>query len=137
MAIACALAGALACSHKDSSPCTPGSAGVAIDSFPQTVDAFCMVSNQNGLIAPNYGVVPYDVNTPLFSDYAAKFRTVWLPPGAQVAYVADGRFELPVGTVITKSFGFPADMRQAGAPPMGGSPSAPAPKKTTKKDEDE
>jgi uncharacterized repeat protein (TIGR03806 family) len=56
------------------------------------------------------------VNTPLFSDYAVKYRTVWMPPGASVAYAADGRFEFPVGTVITKSFGFPADLRVANAP---------------------
>jgi uncharacterized repeat protein (TIGR03806 family) len=65
---------------------------------------------------PSAGVTPYDLNTPLFSDYAVKYRTVWLPKGTHVDYVANARFEFPVGTVITKSFGFPADFRVAGAP---------------------
>jgi uncharacterized repeat protein (TIGR03806 family) len=69
-----------------------------------------------GVITPKAGVTPYDLNTPLFSDYAEKFRTVWMPAGTHVTYVAEGRFEFPVGTVITKSFGFPADFRVATDP---------------------
>jgi uncharacterized repeat protein (TIGR03806 family) len=65
---------------------------------------------------PNTGVTPYDLNTPLFSDYAVKFRTVWMPPGASAPYQDTDRFDLPVGTVLTKSFGFPADFRVEGAP---------------------
>src|SRR5436853_210214 len=30
---------------------------------------------------PAPGVLPYDINTPLFSDYANKIRFVQLPPG--------------------------------------------------------
>jgi uncharacterized repeat protein (TIGR03806 family) len=40
---------------------------------------------------------------------------VWLPPSTSVSYAAQGRFEFPVGTVITKSFGFPPDFRVQGA----------------------
>jgi len=29
----------------------------------------------------NSGVVAYELNTPLFSDYAHKLRTVWMPAG--------------------------------------------------------
>ena len=29
----------------------------------------------------NERVVPYGLNTPLFTDYALKLRTVWLPEG--------------------------------------------------------
>jgi uncharacterized repeat protein (TIGR03806 family) len=70
-----------------------------------------MLSVHSGVVASNPGVTPYDLNTPLFSDYAVKYRTVWLPKGTQVSYVGDARLEFPVGTVITKSFGFPADFR--------------------------
>ena len=35
---------------------------------------------------PNEGVLPYDLNTALFSDYAAKHRFVWLPPGTSATY---------------------------------------------------
>ncbi|MGL6043664.1 MAG: SO2930 family diheme c-type cytochrome, partial [Sandaracinobacteroides sp.] len=48
--------------------------------------------------------VPYDLNTPLFSDYAKKLRTVWVPKGTQAKYDANNVFQFPVGTVITKTF---------------------------------
>jgi uncharacterized repeat protein (TIGR03806 family) len=70
-----------------------------------------MVSMSAGTVDSKPGVTPYDLNTTLFSDYAVKYRTVWLPKGTRVSYVGDARFEFPTGTVITKSFGFPADFR--------------------------
>ena len=36
-----------------------------------------------GRLALNDGVVAYDLNTPLFSDYAHKLRTVWIAEGRQ------------------------------------------------------
>jgi uncharacterized repeat protein (TIGR03806 family) len=110
---------AAACgSAKDAGPsCQPGAAGVDKGgSFAPTLDAYCMVSVDSAAVVRSAGVTPYDVNTPLFSDYAVKYRTVWLPPSTSVSYNAQGRFEFPVGTVITKSFGFPADFRVANAP---------------------
>jgi uncharacterized repeat protein (TIGR03806 family) len=75
-----------------------------------------MVSVEDGAVVPRSGVTPYDLNTPLFSDYAVKYRTAWLPPGTSVRYAASDRFDFPVGTVLTKSFGYPADLRVSGAP---------------------
>jgi hypothetical protein len=31
----------------------------------------------------NDGVVPYELNTPLFTDYAHKLRTIWMPKGTR------------------------------------------------------
>lgn len=50
---------------------------------------------------------PYELSTPLFSDYALKLRTVWLPDGTKAAYRDDDVFAFPVGTVITKTFYYP------------------------------
>jgi uncharacterized repeat protein (TIGR03806 family) len=60
---------------------------------------------------PNAGVVGYDLNTPLFTDYAAKQRFVYVPPGETARYTDDGVFEFPVGSALIKSFGYPADFR--------------------------
>jgi hypothetical protein len=81
-------------SGKDVGPsCQPGAAGVDKGgSFAPSLDAYCMVSVDGGAVIPSAGVTPYDVNTPLFSDYAAKYRTVWLPPSTSVTYNAQGRF---------------------------------------------
>jgi uncharacterized repeat protein (TIGR03806 family) len=110
------------CSSKDSDPaaaappaapgtCTPGGDGAYLDELYPKLSTFCMVKIADGEVVPEPGVLPYDLNAPLFSDYAAKRRTVWLPPGTSVTYAADGRFVFPVGTIITKSFGFAADLR--------------------------
>ena len=72
-----------------------------------------LVSIQDGGIVYAPGVVPYDLNTPLFSDYATKERAVWLPPGTQATYNPVNAFTFPVGTILIKSFGFPDDDRKA------------------------
>jgi len=61
---------------------------------------------------PNDGVLPYGLNTPLFSDYATKHRFVWMPPGVSATYHEDDVFEFPVGAVLVKTFGFLNDMRE-------------------------
>jgi uncharacterized repeat protein (TIGR03806 family) len=63
--------------------------------------------------SPVAGVIPYDLNSSLFSDYAAKYRFVKLPPGTQAKYREDDVFEFPVGTVIAKTFAYLRDARDA------------------------
>ncbi len=60
---------------------------------------------------PAPGVVRYTLNTPLFSDYAEKFRYAWLPPGTAARATGAGMPDFPIGTVLVKSFGYPADFR--------------------------
>lgn len=60
---------------------------------------------------PQDGVLPYDLNTPLFSDYTAKYRFVKLPPGRKARYHDKDVFDFPVETVIAKTFSYPHDMR--------------------------
>jgi uncharacterized repeat protein (TIGR03806 family) len=60
----------------------------------------------------NDRVVPYDLNTALFSDYALKQRALYVPPGTAASFVPDLAFELPVGSVVVKNFYFPADFRE-------------------------
>ena len=48
--------------------------------------------------------VVYTLASPLFSDHALKFRTINVPEGRTVAVTDSGRFDYPVGTVITKTF---------------------------------
>ena len=57
------------------------------------------------------GVIPYDLNSALFSDYAEKYRFIKLPPDTHATYSPDDVFEFPVGTVIAKTFAFPHDAR--------------------------
>ncbi len=59
----------------------------------------------------NDRVVPYDLNTPLFSDYALKQRAIYVPPGQAATYDADAALAFPVGSVIVKTFSFATDLR--------------------------
>lgn len=60
---------------------------------------------------PAEGVLPYRLNTPLFSDYAEKLRFVKVPAGQTVAYNADSVLQFPVGTILAKTFYYPNDFR--------------------------
>jgi len=62
---------------------------------------------------PNDGVVPYDINSPLFSDYSNKHRFVHVPNGAAAEYNSREPFAFPVGSVLVKTFGYLNDIRDA------------------------
>ncbi|MGE3364408.1 MAG: SO2930 family diheme c-type cytochrome [Rhizobiaceae bacterium] len=61
---------------------------------------------------PAKEVVPFQLNTPLFSDGALKRRFVYIPPGKAAKYDATEAFDFPVGTALIKTFAFPVDYRQ-------------------------
>ena len=77
------------------------------DGKPDKLSDWHLVEARDGRLVANAGVVPYDLNTPLFSDYAHKFRTVWMPPGKPAKYDPEGPFDFPLGTVLTKTFFYP------------------------------
>ena len=62
---------------------------------PQRLSEWHVVFRDGGRLALNERVVPYDLNTPLFSDYAHKLRTVWMPPGASAKYESAQSFDFP------------------------------------------
>jgi uncharacterized repeat protein (TIGR03806 family) len=63
-------------------------------------------------LQPSNGVIPYTLNSPLFSDYAYKARFIKLPEGQSATYQADEVFEFPVGTILIKNFYYPADFQK-------------------------
>ena len=77
----------------------------------------CMDASDHTALAAN--VIPYEVNSPLWSDGADKRRGMALPPGGKIhvkrcaanpgecqGAADDGKWVLPVGTVMVKSFLF-------------------------------
>jgi hypothetical protein len=77
--------------------------------FPAKLSAWRLFVGRAPELHPNHGMVPYDINTPLFSDYALKHHFVWMPPGTSATYGADDVFDFPVGTIFSKTFAFPAE----------------------------
>jgi len=81
--------------------------------FPAKLSAWRLFTGDPAALKPNAGVVPYDLNTPLFSDYATKYRFVWMPPGTAATYNETEAFDFPEGTIFSKTFTFP-DADQGG-----------------------
>jgi uncharacterized repeat protein (TIGR03806 family) len=55
---------------------------------------------------PAARVMPYALNTPLWSDGADKLRFIYLPAGTQLAADGEGLLQFPVGAAIIKTFAF-------------------------------
>lgn len=64
---------------------------------------------------PADGVRAFDLAVPLFSDYTDKHRWLYVPPGAQVAWQDVDAFDLPVGSILVKSFAYLNDRRTPSA----------------------
>ncbi|MFT5653394.1 MAG: putative repeat protein (TIGR03806 family) [Psychromonas sp.] len=63
---------------------------------------------------PNENGIPYDLSTPLFTDYATKYRFVFVPEGKVATYSEHEVIEFPVGSVLVKTFSMPADTANRG-----------------------
>jgi uncharacterized repeat protein (TIGR03806 family) len=62
-------------------------------------------------LEPAEDVIAYQLQTPLFSNYAEKSRFVKLPVGSSATFHPSEEFELPTGTYIIKNFYYPNDFR--------------------------
>ena len=87
---------------------------IAGEALSPSLKAFNLLFGPYGRM-PNARVTPYNLNTPLFSDYAEKFRFLYVPAGRKIGWRDDGVLDFPVGSVLIKSFGYPADMRRPDA----------------------
>ncbi|HNP19453.1 MAG TPA: SO2930 family diheme c-type cytochrome [Fulvivirga sp.] len=65
-------------------------------------------------LSPVHRVFPYDINSPLFSDYALKKRFIYLPEGEQITYNSTDPFDFPEGSVLIKNFYFSDEQLGAG-----------------------
>lgn len=56
-------------------------------------------------LEPSFGVLPYTLNSTLFSDYAKKKRFIWMPNNSKASFVNENvPLDFPVGTIIVKNF---------------------------------
>jgi uncharacterized repeat protein (TIGR03806 family) len=67
-------------------------------------------------LTPAPGLIPYSVNSPLWSDGAVKFRWIAIPndalpyaPDEQISVSPSGEWSFPSGTVFVKHFELPSD----------------------------
>lgn len=70
---------------------------------PALLSATGCVDMQTPLTPPE-GMLPYDVNMPLWSDGVDKVRWLAVPALEKIHVLEDGDWELPIGTVAVKTF---------------------------------
>jgi uncharacterized repeat protein (TIGR03806 family) len=78
--------------------------GTSIPStIPATLSATgCVVASNP--TQPSAGMIPYDVNSPLWSDGASKERFFAIPNATKIHINADGDWDLPNGSIAVKTF---------------------------------
>jgi parallel beta-helix repeat protein len=59
--------------------------------------------------------IHYDLITPLFTDYASKYRFIFVPEGKQGGYSNLEVMDFPVGTIVAKTFTMANDFLNPGA----------------------
>lgn len=86
---------------------TPAPVHFFAEGMPAKLSDWNVLYQADGKLKLNQGVLPYDLDTPLFSDYAHKLRTVWMPEGTAARYREYAALNFPVGTIISKTFYYP------------------------------
>lgn len=94
----CALVLVGGCTH------TPTAVAFHADDNPEHLSAWGLFTVDGHHVSPHAGMVTYELQTPLFSDYAQKWRTIWMPKGVHATYSPSQWFDFPVGTIVTKTF---------------------------------
>ncbi len=93
--------------------CAVGGCGKSEAPPLQKLSEYGLFTGNGSTQEPVGGIIPYDLNSPLFSDYTEKLRFVRLPVGQNAQYSEHDAFEFPVGTIIAKTFAYPVDERDA------------------------
>lgn len=108
----------MACNHGGSQDSemvvvedTTSLGGTALNLGPNKLSEYGFFKGKQADLDPVDGVVPYNLNTPLFSDYAHKQRFIKLPAGQKAVYNDKEVFDYPVGTILIKNFYYPNDFR--------------------------
>jgi uncharacterized repeat protein (TIGR03806 family) len=86
----------------------PEDAVIVSTGLPTTLSDFGFFADTAGTV-PAKGVIPYRLNSPLFSDYAEKYRFIYIPKGMSATANGDGLIDFPVGSALIKSFGYEQD----------------------------
>ena len=97
------LGGLSACSEK-----TPSFFADFSEHKPLRLSEWGLFELDEQRLAPLSNLEVVRPANPLFTDYAHKLRTLWVPTGAQ-AKLVDGEIDYPVGSILSKTFYYPTD----------------------------
>ena len=97
----------LLCTQSCSSP--PEIRFYTKDTYPVKLSAWGLVTKSGQQLHLGQASHVYDLNSTLFSDYALKLRTLYLPEGQAAQYADYEAFDLPTGSIISKTFMYQTD----------------------------
>lgn len=80
--------------------------------YYQQLSDYAVFEGQINQLNPKEELLPYALNSTLFSDYAQKARFIFIPKGSKIAYQNNQVLELPVGTLIFKNFFYYLDEKK-------------------------
>lgn len=78
------------------------------DQNPQRLSEWNLFTLSGNALVPSAASLVFRPANQLFTDYAQKLRTLWIPEGSQ-AKLIDNEIGYPVGTVLSKTFYYPMD----------------------------
>ncbi len=105
------LSAAAAVAHAAAPAAAPNDGAITADAFPATLAEYGFFADAAKQV-PAARVMPYRLNTPLWSDGAEKLRFMYLPAGAQAKADGENLLQLPVGAALIKTFAFPENGRR-------------------------
>jgi uncharacterized repeat protein (TIGR03806 family) len=76
--------------------------------LPKLISQTGVFSDLTNLTPADF-LIPYSVNSPLWSDGAVKTRWFTLPASSLVGFTANGEWTFPAGSVFVKNFDLPVD----------------------------
>ena len=104
----------IACQQKKKNETTSSpEQSIIVNSFENTAQAkygltklsdYNFFRGQLNKLEPNDNVIPYEINAPLFTDYASKKRFIYLPKGRQMSFHSKEAFDFPDSTILIKNF---------------------------------
>jgi len=78
------------------------------DDNPARLSDWGLFALDGASLTPSPDTLVFRPANTLFTDYAQKMRTLWIPEGEQASLV-NGEIEYPVGTVLSKTFYYPTN----------------------------
>jgi uncharacterized repeat protein (TIGR03806 family) len=83
-----------------------------LSKYPDKLSDWHFFEGKLSDLNPKSDVIPYELRTPLFSDYAQKLRFVKIPSGQKAKFDPKEVFDFPKGTILIKNFYYTNDLRK-------------------------
>jgi len=83
------------------------SIAIPFSNYPEKISDYNIFIGDPHNLKTTTEFTPYDLITPLFTDYALKHRTIFIPKDKKINYHKIEAFDFPIGSIITKTFYYP------------------------------